>query len=64
MRLPVNAHKLKQISLLLGSIVRSCSSLCSTAQTNFVFYFNDLNEQPLPLTHGFPMKKYRLVREG
>lgn len=64
MRLPVNAQKVKQMSLFFGTIVKSCSSLCSTVQTNFVFYYNDLNEQPLPLTHGFPMKKYRLVREG
>jgi hypothetical protein len=52
------------ITVLLGSIVRCCSSSSAAVRTKVVLFYNDVYEVILPKVHGFPMAKYRLVREG
>lgn len=51
------------LSILFGSAVR-CSASTLSPRARVTLFYNDVYEVVLPATHGFPMSKYRLVREG
>ena len=52
------------ITVILGTIVRYSSSGASLPRVKVALFYNDIYEVILPTAHGFPMQKYRLVREG
>ena len=52
------------ISIICGSIVRFGSGAASIPRVKVSLFYNDVYEVILPTKHGFPMQKYRLVREG
>ena len=50
-------------SLLLASFSSSLSIPTQLLNKRVVLFYNDVYRVVLPDTHGFPMEKYRLVRE-